>query len=276
MIIGNKTVCGKEIQTLKYGSERIVEAICDNCGKEMTLIYHNYTESQKRRGWPLTTYCRKCSSKDPLTKKKLSGRQPHNKGKKYPERSGANSPTWKGGSYIDGDGYRMLYIGNSKRQSCGWNSYRKEHSVVMEETLGRPLEKGEVVHHIDGDKLNNSLENLYLCRSDKEHRTLHNSLEKITMGLVRAGLIVFNKDSQSYMADPKLRELLEHPEEDNQQPSLEGNFLEGSETRSYYPAKDYEGPRARSTLSYFKSDDIVRATDITNETVELPDKEQVG
>jgi hypothetical protein len=40
-------------------------------------------------------------------------------------------------------------------------------------------------------------------------------------------------NSMSYnVAHVKLRELLEHPEVGNQQPSLEGNLFEGSETRS--------------------------------------------
>lgn len=32
---------------------------------------------------------------------------------------------------------------------------KHEHRLVAEEKLGRPLRKGEVVHHIDGDYKNN-------------------------------------------------------------------------------------------------------------------------
>jgi hypothetical protein len=44
---------------------------------------------------------------------------------------------------------------------------RHEHRVVMERYLGRPLTSTEIVHHIDENKHNNSLENLELTnRSD--------------------------------------------------------------------------------------------------------------
>jgi hypothetical protein len=48
-------------------------------------------------------------------------------------------------------------------------SQRLEHRIVMEEKLGRPLRKGEVVHHIDGDKANNDPSNLILFPSNSEH-----------------------------------------------------------------------------------------------------------
>ena len=59
---------------------------------------------------------------------------------------------------------------------CGWieGGYRysmengkkvAEHRAVMEKELGRPLLSNEVVHHHDGDKLNNSVENLTVWSS---------------------------------------------------------------------------------------------------------------
>ena len=40
-----------------------------------------------------------------------------------------------------------------------------EHRYVMSEKIGRPLKKDEVVHHKDGDKLNNKIENLELRKN---------------------------------------------------------------------------------------------------------------
>lgn len=48
-------------------------------------------------------------------------------------------------------------------------AYVAVHRLVMEEKLGRYLKPGEAVDHIDGDRMNNSPENLRLFASNAEH-----------------------------------------------------------------------------------------------------------
>lgn len=47
-----------------------------------------------------------------------------------------------------------------------------EHRYLMEQHLGRKLTRKEVVHHINGNKLDNRLENLVVMNIS-EHTTLH-------------------------------------------------------------------------------------------------------
>jgi len=66
--------------------------------------------------------------------------------------------------HVDRYGYVVLY---KPRHPNAWkNQHIHEHVFVMSEHLQRPLKKGENVHHINGDRRDNRIENLELW-----HRT---------------------------------------------------------------------------------------------------------
>lgn len=58
-------------------------------------------------------------------------------------------------------GYVMLFAPNHPRSKHN-SGYVLEHILVMEEHLGRQLVKGENVHHINGIRSDNRIENLEL------------------------------------------------------------------------------------------------------------------
>jgi len=75
----------------------------------------------------------------------------------------------RAGGAITGDLQKAKGQGRTYTKTKG----RHIHRVVMEQMLGRPLTPGEIVHHKDGNKLNNSPENLELISSQADHTRAH-------------------------------------------------------------------------------------------------------
>ena len=84
---------------------------------------------------------------------------------------GGKSPLWKGGRWITPKGYvRLTKRGYPNTTSQG---HIFEHRFVMSEHLGRPLLPNEQIHHINGIKTDNRIENLKIVTSNQEHWKHH-------------------------------------------------------------------------------------------------------
>ena len=75
----------------------------------------------------------------------------------YSQRLDANG-NWKGGKIVHKAGYIMVKVKDWPKN----NGYKFEHIIIMEEKLGRELFPGENVHHINGIRDDNRIENLEL------------------------------------------------------------------------------------------------------------------
>lgn len=83
-------------------------------------------------------------------------------------RSGPGHPEWKGGRIYSKDGYVMVWSPDHPT-THKTKKYVLEHRLVMEKHLGRYLTRLEVVHHKNGVKDDNRIENLQLFETNGKH-----------------------------------------------------------------------------------------------------------
>ena len=89
---------------------------------------------------------------------------------------GKRTPRWNGGRFVD-QGYVFIWLPKHPDASRG---YVREHRVVMEKHLGRYLANSEVVHHTNGNRLDNRIENLSVM-SARDHARLHHKKKGHTL-----------------------------------------------------------------------------------------------
>ena len=97
------------------------------------------------------------------------------------KRCGENSPSYKGGEYVsDYNGFRFVAMGPHVANV----GYRGEHRLLVEKMIGRKLKyHSEPILHLNGNKADNSPENLYVCEDMTE------------MGLILQGRLNFPRRS---------------------------------------------------------------------------------
>ena len=234
---------------------------CSNCGK----AFHMKSFQKARYKRSLGYFCSVECSAVFKSKAYLDDKNPNNKNRN-----------------LSGDGYRIYSPQNS--HLLGSKKMKLHIAVACEVLEISSIPIGYHVHHRDCDVLNNHPENLAVL-SASDHKWLHKQYGNATLWAYVSGKI--DLESLVSWSDDKERafkllplsvrlqtseeigvvkggELLENPEEDNQQPSLGGNTFEGSETSGRVVASDVADSNSTTSALHSLSDDIVRTACITN------------
>lgn len=128
-----------------------------NCVKCQRKINHKrYCDSHKEKRYE---YMMRYIKNNP-EKRKESSRRSYCK-KKGISLSDLRTKRKQGEGHLKKNGYRVLNI-KGHPNSCSKKGWIYEHVVVMSKNLNRPLTKGEAVHHKNGIKHDNRIENLEL------------------------------------------------------------------------------------------------------------------
>ncbi len=153
-------VCGKPVYYKNSTKERA--KYCSNTCKYIGLRGINHNRPRPKTG--ITLACKTCGKEfyrhpSELKKNKTNycSFTCRKKGNYNPYRKGEYSPTWRGGiCYIKGYKYIKRYDHPFKNSG----NYVAEHRLVMEKYLGRYLTSNEEIHHRNGIKTDNHIENL--------------------------------------------------------------------------------------------------------------------
>lgn len=168
--------------------------VCDECGDErQNVSYWNLRRKEFHR-------CYSCSNKRT------------NLGRRSPLKGTVKEPRGIGGGYVHSDNYPMCWVGKNRTKT----GYMLTHRLIAGFNRGEPIKRVEKVHHVNGNKNDYSIDNLYVCRDMSHHRKVHNQLESISMELVRCGAILFNHELGSYYLAEELKHLIENlPDKDD-------------------------------------------------------------
>lgn len=79
---------------------------------------------------------------------------------------------WKGGRVLING---CPYVYKPKHPHTFNGRYVKESRLLMEKEIGHLLQKSEVVHHKDGNPLNNNVSNLVVCKTRGTHTAKYHS-----------------------------------------------------------------------------------------------------
>lgn len=128
-------------------SHRVQWLACEGCGVLRWVWL--------RKGQPQSRWCYACGR----TAGKPRGSKPREQ-----------HPNWKGGRHRTTAGYIQVVIALDDPMLCMADERGRvfEHRLVMARALGRPLLTSEEVHHRNGRKHDNNIENLVLM-SKSEH-----------------------------------------------------------------------------------------------------------
>lgn len=147
---------------------KLRERVCVICGK---TFYKHIAPSEINQGRGIVC-SRECKNvKNGIDKKKGEFKKCLTCGKEIWVRPSEIKKG--GGKYCS----KKCYHPVKKMEAISYDGYRvysgkKVHRIIMEEYLGRKLLSSEIIHHIDGNKLNNDINNLKVM-SRKEHSILH-------------------------------------------------------------------------------------------------------
>jgi hypothetical protein len=155
----NKKQISKETVKCGCGCGQDMEKY-DNRGRIRKYIYkHGYNNGKK---FPTIKHDKQFKKGDKPWNKGIHVENAGTFKKGHRGMRAEENPNWRGG-FVMKNGYKAMVVEGRKIYV---------HRYVVEQSIGRKLEKNEHVHHLNHDKLDNRIENLKIL-SPQEHSRYH-------------------------------------------------------------------------------------------------------
>lgn|SRR5215211_4651634 len=123
---------------------------------------------------PLKRLC-SCGCGEEIPAFRSNGKPRRFKHRHYPR--GAQLYNWKGGVTIHSAGYRLIL--KPDHPTADTHGYVPEHRLVMEQHIDRYIDtEKEAIHHINGIRDDNRIENLQLT-TPTEHQWIHHKISDL-------------------------------------------------------------------------------------------------
>ena len=103
----------------------------------------------------------------------------------------ANPPQ---GRKMTNNGYVLVYK-PKHFGSIDSSGYIAEHRYILECFLNRNLIDKENVHHLNGDKSDNRIENLILCKNKRDHNNIHWKMQLLIFELIKKGDVYYDGEN---------------------------------------------------------------------------------
>lgn len=176
--------------------------VCDLCFCEVLTSWQDVVRSRTKHEID-KDYCHPCSMKVYNTGAKNSSKKQEIK-KKISQATKGKSKKFRDGRNLRRLPFKKAVNGYILAWSEKENKHVPYHRTVVADHNQVPLSDLDIVHHIDGNKLNNNPNNLVVVHGVSEHQQLHSQLEKVAMSLVQTGTIRFNPNTKQYYVEPDL------------------------------------------------------------------------
>lgn len=172
-------IVGVDIACMSIGicnrCKRMIEIRCKgNCKSCNNTIYR-----QKKRDKSPLVYCQ-CGCEQlmhSMTMNRKPARFILGHTIQYIQGKGKEASHWKGGKRKHTEGYNQIWFPSHPNSNT--QGYVLEHVKVMSDKIGRALNKGEVVHHKNGVRNDNRIENLELFATHAEHMKHHSTIGRM-------------------------------------------------------------------------------------------------